>query len=121
MFAREGKFPRGNYFTVFVGCFIWQRCFSMQQKPSYELLYVDGKPVGQSFRKKPVGSYPWYAKGKKPGTYRLALAAKDLAGNQTSTRAFAVVLRFVELTKPRYVTHGRVVRVRVSTDAKKVR
>jgi hypothetical protein len=89
-------------------------------EPAYAILYVDGKPVGPSFRKKPVGSYPWYAKGKKPGTYRLALAAKDLAGNQTSTRAFAVVLRFVELTKPRYVTHGRVVRVRVSTDAQKV-
>lgn len=89
-------------------------------EPAYAILYIDGKPVGRSFRKKPVGSYPWFAKGKKPGTYRLALAAQDLAGNQTSTRAFAVVLRFVELTKPRYVTHGRVVRVRVSTDAKKV-
>ena len=30
------------------------------------------------------------------------------------------MLRFVELAKPRYVTHGPVVRVRVSTDAKRV-
>jgi hypothetical protein len=30
------------------------------------------------------------------------------------------VLRFVELLRPRYVTHGPVVRVRVSTDAKRV-
>src|SRR5215204_3094538 len=89
-------------------------------EPAYAILYVNGKPVGRSYRKKPVGSYPWYGKGRKPGTYRLALAAKDLAGNQTSTRAFAVVIRFVELTKPRYVTHGPVVRVRVSTDAKRV-
>ena len=89
-------------------------------EPAYAFLYVNGKPVGRTFRKKPVGSYPWYAKGWKPGTYRVALAAKDLAGNETSTRAFAVVLRFVELLRPRYVTHGSVVRVRVSTDAKKV-
>jgi hypothetical protein len=89
-------------------------------EPAYAILYVNGRRVGQTFRKKPVGSYPWYAKGKKAGTYRVALAARDLAGNQTSTRAFAVVLRFVELLRPRYVTHGPVVRVRVSTDAKKV-
>jgi hypothetical protein len=88
-------------------------------EPAYAILFVNGKPIGRSFRKKPVGSYPWDAKGKKPGTYRVALAAKDLAGNETSTRAFSVVVRFVEL-RPRYVTHGQVVRVRVSTDAKKV-
>jgi hypothetical protein len=88
-------------------------------EPAYAILFVNGKPIGRSFRKKPVGSYPWDAKGKKPGTYRVALAAKDLAGNETSTRAFSVVVRFVEL-RPRYVTHGPVVRVRVSTDAKKV-
>ncbi|HEY7148364.1 MAG TPA: FlgD immunoglobulin-like domain containing protein [Gaiellaceae bacterium] len=89
-------------------------------EPAFAYLYVNGKLNGRSHGRKPVGSYPWYAKGRKPGTYRLALAAKDLAGNQTSTRAFAVVLRFVELTKPRYVTHGPVVRARVSTDAKRV-
>jgi hypothetical protein len=89
-------------------------------EPAYAILFVNGRPVGRSFRKKPVGSYPWLAKGRKPGTYRVALAAKDLAGNQTSTRAFSVVLRFIQLLRPRYVTHGSVVRVRVSTDAKKV-
>jgi hypothetical protein len=88
-------------------------------EPAYALLYVNGKLVGRSFRKKPVGSYPWDAKGKKAGTYRVALAAKDLAGNQTSTRAFSVVIRFVALLRPRYVTHGPVVRVHVSTDAKR--
>ncbi len=90
-------------------------------EPAYAVLYVNGKLNGQSYRKKPVGVYPWYGKARKPGAYRLALAAKDLAGNPAgSTRAFTVVLRFVELTKPRYVTHGRVVRVRVYTDAKTV-
>ena len=90
-------------------------------EPAYAILYVNGKRAGQTYRKKPIGVYPWYGKGLKPGDYRLALAAKDLAGNRAgSTRAFTVVLRFVELTKPRYVTHGPVVRVRVSTDAKTV-
>jgi len=89
-------------------------------EPAYAILFVNGKPIGRSFRKKPVLSFPWPAKGKKPGTYRVALAARDLAGNETSTREFAVVLRFVELLRPQYVTHGPVVRVRVSTDAKRV-
>jgi len=89
-------------------------------EPARAILFVNGKPVGRSFRKKPAGSFTWYARGRKPGSYRVALAAKDLAGNETSTRAFTVVLRFVELLRPRYVTHGPVVRVRVSTDAKKV-
>jgi len=89
-------------------------------EPAYAILFVNGRSVGPSFRKKPVGSYPWSAKGRRPGTYRVALAARDLAGNETSTREFAVVLRFVELLRPRYVTHGPVVRVRVSTDAKRV-
>ena len=31
------------------------------------------------------------------------------------------MLRFVELTRRRYVTHGPLVRVRVSTDAKRVK
>jgi hypothetical protein len=90
-------------------------------EPAYALLYVNGKLVLTSYRKKPVGTIQWYGRGKKPGDYRLALAAKDLVGNIAgSTREFPVVLRFVELLKPRYVTHARVVRVRVSTDAKRV-
>ena len=89
-------------------------------EPAYAILYVNGTRAGRSYRKKPVGIYPWLGKGKTPGVYQLALAAQDLAGNKApSTRAFPVVLRYV-LLKPRYVTHGPVVRVRVSTDAKKV-
>ena len=89
-------------------------------EPARAVLFVNGRPVARRFGKKPAGSFTWYAKGRKPGTYRVALAAKDVAGNETSTRAFTVVLRFVELLRQRYVTHGPVVRVRVSTDAKKV-
>jgi hypothetical protein len=90
-------------------------------EPAYAILFVDGKRAGRSYRKKPTGIYPWLAKGRKPGVYQLALAAQDLAGNKApSTRAFPVVLRFTLFTKPRYVTHARVVRVRVSTDARAV-
>jgi flagellar hook capping protein FlgD len=89
-------------------------------EPAYAILYVNGKLVGRSYRKKPVGSYPWYGRGRKPGTYRIALAAKDLAGNETSTREFAVVLRYIDLLQHKFTPHGRILRVRVSTDAKTV-
>jgi hypothetical protein len=90
-------------------------------EPAYGILYVDGKRVGPSYRKKAVNTIQWYARGKRPGEYRLALAAQDPVGNQAgSTRAYTVVLRFVQLSRSRYVTHGPVVRVRVSTDAKTV-
>jgi FlgD Ig-like domain len=90
-------------------------------EPAYAILYVNGKPVGRSYRKKPIGSYPWYAGGKRPGDYRLALAAQDLAGNTAgSTRAFTVRLRYIDLFKHKFTPHGRILRVRVSTDAKTV-
>ena len=59
-------------------------------EPAWGILYVDGRRVGRTYRKKPTGRYPWYGKDKKPGEYRLALGAQDLAGNQTSTREFLV-------------------------------
>jgi hypothetical protein len=88
---------------------------------AYAILYVDGKRVGRSYRKKATASYPWYGRGKKPGEYRLALAARDLAGNKAgSTRAFTVRLRYIDLFKHRFTPHGRILRIRVSTDAKSV-
>ena len=55
-----------------------------------------------------AGSYAWYARGKKPGEYRLALAAQDRAGNiGPSTREFTVRLRYVELFKRRFTPRGR--------------
>jgi hypothetical protein len=85
---------------------------------AWGILYVDGKRVGKTFRKKANGRYPWYGKGKKPGRYRLALGAVDIAGNQTSTREFLVRLRYVELFKKRFTPKGSILRVRVSSDAK---
>ena len=91
-------------------------------EPAWAILYVNGKRVGITYRKKPIGTYPWYGKGKKPGEYRLALAAQDLAGNPApSTREFTVRLRYVELFLKRFKPRlGRTLRVRVSTDAKTV-
>jgi hypothetical protein len=89
-------------------------------EPAWGILYVNGKRVGRTYRKKPTGVYPWYGKGKKPGEYRLALAAQDLAGNTApSTREFTVRLRYVELFRKRFTPRaGGTLRVRVSADAK---
>jgi hypothetical protein len=90
-------------------------------EPAYAILYVDGRKVATSFRKKPVGAIQWYGRRRKPGDYRLALAAQDLAGNMAgSTRAFTVRLRYIDLFKHKFTPRGRILRVRVSTDAKTV-
>jgi hypothetical protein len=90
-------------------------------EPAYAILYVDGKRVARSYRKKPVGTIQWYGRGKRPGEYRLALAAQDLAGNTVgSTREFTVRLRYIELFRRKFTPRGRILRVRVSTDAKTV-
>jgi len=88
---------------------------------AYAILYVDGKRVGRSGRKKATGIYAWYGRGKRQGDYRLALAAQDLAGNKAgSTRAFTVRLRYVDLFRRKFTPRGPILRVRVSTDAKTV-
>ena len=91
-------------------------------EPAYAILYLDGQRLpGRGHSKQPAGTRQWYGQGFSPGEYRLALAAQDLAGNLSpSTREFAVRLRYVELPKSRYVVHGRTLRVRVSTDVKKL-
>jgi FlgD Ig-like domain len=90
-------------------------------EPAYAILYVDGKRVVTSYRKKPAGTIQWYARGRRPGDYRIALAAQDVAGNKgPSTRAFTVRLRYIDLFKHTFKPHGRILRVRVSTDAKTV-
>jgi hypothetical protein len=88
-------------------------------EPAWGILYVNGKRLGRTYRKKPNGIYPWYGKGRKPGEYRLALAAQDLAGNKApSTREFVVRLRYVQLFKKRFTPKRSTLRVRVSSDAK---
>lgn len=90
-------------------------------EPAYAILYVDGKQAARSHGRKPVNTIQWYGQGRRPGEYRLALAAQDLAGNiAASTREFKVRIRFVQLFRHRFVARGQAVRVRVSTDAKLV-
>jgi len=91
-------------------------------EPAYSILYVDGRELGRSHSKRLTGTRQWYGRGKRPGEYRLALAARDLAGNVSpSTREFTVRLRYVDLLRPSYRARRGRVRVRVSTDAKTVR
>ncbi len=90
-------------------------------EPAYAILYLDGKRLGRSYGRKPTNTIQWYGRGARPGEHRLALAAQDPAGNQApSTREFTVRLRYIELSKPRYLVRGPSVRERVSTDAKSV-
>jgi hypothetical protein len=91
-------------------------------EPAFAILYVDGKPRGASHGHKQVGTRQWYGRGAAPGEHRLALAAQDMAGNIAgSSREFTVRLRFVELPKTRYVVRGHTLRLRVSTDAARLR
>jgi hypothetical protein len=87
-------------------------------EPAYAILYLDGKLLTRSHGRKPVNTIQWYGRGYRPGEYRLALAAQDLAGNLTFTREFTVRIRYVELPKRRYVVRGGSLRVRVSTDVR---
>jgi hypothetical protein len=91
-------------------------------EPAYAILFVDGKRRARSHGRRPAGTIQWYGRGKKPGEYRLALAAQDRAGNKAaSTQEFRVRLRYVLLFRRRFVPGGRTLRVRVSADAKVVR
>jgi hypothetical protein len=87
---------------------------------AYAVLYVDGRRrAGRSFRRRPAGVLQWYGLGLPPGTYRLALAAQDPAGNMSpSTREFSVRVRFIELAQQRYrVGPTAMFPVRISTDS----
>jgi hypothetical protein len=91
-------------------------------EPAFAILYLNGKRIARSHGSRPVNTMQWYGRGKKPGEYRLALAAQDRAGNIAgSTRAFTVRLRYVALYRHRFRPRGSRLRVRVSADAKTVR
>jgi hypothetical protein len=89
-------------------------------EPAYPILYVNGKS-GPRGPLRLAGAMQWYGligRRTPPGTYRLALVAEDPAGNLApSTREFTVRVRYVELSRKRYVTRGGPMRLRVSTDA----
>jgi hypothetical protein len=90
------------------------------------MLFVDGvrRVVGASL--KPVGDLRWYGKvdgqSLPAGRYRLRVQAVDLAGNTSAMVDAGVVrIRYIALVPSRLrATAGGFVRVRVSTDARRV-
>jgi hypothetical protein len=90
------------------------------------MLYVDGRRrvVGASLL--PSGELRWYGvvdgKPLPAGRYRLSVAAVDLAGNRSPTvAAGSVAIRYVEIVAvTARVKPGGTIRVRVSTDARRV-
>jgi hypothetical protein len=95
-------------------------------EPGQALLYVDGKLVVRSHATVTTGQVSWYGKthghAYAPGRYRVALGARDLAGNPARVASVAIVrLRFVALARRRYrAAPGRRFTVRVSADAPRV-
>jgi hypothetical protein len=90
------------------------------------MLYVDGtrRVVGSSLR--PAGELRWYGKVDglplPAGAYHLAVVAVDLAGNRSRpVNAGVVRIRYIVLTPSHLrATAGGWIRVRVSTDARRV-
>jgi FlgD Ig-like domain len=84
------------------------RVVSRSQRPGGVLQWLGGSPNGGTLR---------------PGTYRLAVQARDLAGNLSKRVPAAVIpLRYVHLEATRVVTApGELARVGVETDARRIR
>lgn len=94
---------------------------------AHVLLYVNGVRRVRTRSQRPVWQVAWYGRVEgrplRPGRYRLLLVAEDLAGNR-SRRVFAgiVRIRYVEIEPRRLrVRTGERLRLRVSTDAARVR
>lgn len=96
-------------------------------EPAHALLFVDGKRRVRGRWQRPEGRLEWYGKlgGRafRAGTYRITLAARDLAGNLSAATAAVVVrIRYIELARERIrVQSGRRFAVGVSTDARSFR
>ena len=100
-------------------------------KPAHGLLFVRvGRRTTQvelTRFERLVGTLEWNGQVKvngvektvRPGAYLLSVAARDLAGNQSTLKPFAVVtVRFVALGRRRVVVQaGRRFAIRVSADA----
>jgi hypothetical protein len=95
-------------------------------QPARGTLYVDGvrRVVGSSL--KPISELEWYGKVDgvpvAPGRYGLTVVAVDRAGNRSlPVSAGKVTVRYVEIAPaPLRAKAGGTVRVRVSTDARRV-
>ena len=91
------------------------------------VLFVDGRRHTLTLFARPGGAIVWNGKRDgapvSPGLYRLALSARDSAGNVATPRERSVVrVRFVTLGRTRIaVAAGERFAVRVSSDARRVR
>jgi hypothetical protein len=98
-----------------------------QSERAQPLLIVDGRVRVRVKSAKLEGKLDWYGKVRRkrvePGVYRLRLTTRDLAGNlAVAAPTFRIHVRFVEV-RPRVlrVRPGAIFRLRISTDALRVR
>lgn len=85
-------------------------------------LHAPGGVRIRALRPRPTGALRWFGRvqgsGLGPGTYRLELIARDVAGNRSTAVPFSVRIRYLELTPRRvHVAPGERFTVRVETDA----
>jgi hypothetical protein len=94
---------------------------------AHALLYVAGRQAARTKFQRTRDNVNWYGlldgRRLRPGTYRLALAAVDLAGNESRlVPAGTVRIRYLALPAQAYrVRPKRPLTIRVSTDATHVR
>jgi hypothetical protein len=96
-------------------------------KSAHVQLYLDGTRVLNTLRHPARGSVSWNGKAHggtlPPGSYEIALGARDLAGNSTPIGGrwrFRVQIRYIELATQRIVVPaGGTFEIGVSTDAKR--
>ena len=95
--------------------------YSVSERASV-LLLVDGERAVESPPRR-KGKLDWYGRGRREGTYAVALGARDLAGNVARPSApVRVRLRFIEIAPSRFVVPAGVrFGVRVSTDVRRYR
>ena len=67
-------------------------------EPAYAILFVDGKRVATSYRKKPVGTIQWYGRRKRPG--RLPARARGAGSGRQHGGLDARVHRPAPLHRP---------------------
>jgi hypothetical protein len=96
-------------------------------EPGHAILLVNGRERAYTRFQRPAASVQWYGRrrgrGVPPGTYSLALAAEDTAGNRSDpVPAGTVRVRYLELGLDRIaVRAGLRFGVRVRTDVRRYR
>lgn len=96
-------------------------------EPAHPALFVNGKQRVIGRFQRPVGQLDWFGKVRgrslRPGTYEIAIAARDVAGNLGRPRVVGIVqVRYLALGRDTVrVVAGARFSLRVSADARTVR